>query len=146
MCKDNRLVGCAVNLKRVLHESVYARRQHYALLRRAGEDVATLALAAIKPVGIVERASAQPQNVREPLQIQADRRTTPSAKIQGDALVTGVRSVIIGLRPCSGENDILSSENWLDKEGRSREPLAKRAMADGHPNGLGDRPVADVAA
>ena len=41
-----------------------------APLGRAREDEAALALAAIEPIGVVERAAAQSEDVRKPLQIE----------------------------------------------------------------------------
>src|SRR5215467_4960930 len=52
---------------------------------------------------------------------------------------------MINPRGNSGENDILSLDDRFDQKGRTREPLAKRAVAYRHPYWLRDRSVAHLA-
>jgi len=49
---------------------VHTWGKYDAPLGRAREDEAALALAAIEPIGVVERAAAQSEDVRKPLQIE----------------------------------------------------------------------------
>ena len=81
VCKNDRLVGCPVKMKRMFHERVHTRRKHHALLRRAGKDVAAFGRASIEPVGIVECAAAHSEDVRKSFQIQVERRATAAAEI-----------------------------------------------------------------
>jgi hypothetical protein len=60
MSEYGRLICSAVEFERVLLVEVYTRRKHHALLSGTRENMPTLALTAIKPVGVVERAAAQP--------------------------------------------------------------------------------------
>jgi hypothetical protein len=144
MRKDDRLIRCPIKLKRMLDERIDTSWEHYAHLRRAGKDVATYSLATIKPVWVIERASAQPQDVWKPLHIQANCCTAPITEIQSDPHVTGVRLVTICPRGDSKENDILFPENWFDQEGRTREPLTKSAMTNRDPHGFSGRRVPNV--
>jgi len=102
------------------------------------------ALAAIKPAGVVEGATTQSQNVREPLQIQADCRATPAAEVHGDALVAGIGAMIIPLGGGTAENHILSFEDRFDEKGSTREALTERAMTDRNAHRCRQGFVADV--
>ena len=116
MRKNDRRVRRPVELERVLAVGIQTGGQHYTVLRRAREDVATHSWASIKPIGIVERAPAQPEYVRKSFQVQIHRRAAPAAEIQGDALLAGIRSVIISFWDDSGEHDVLSLEYWFNQE------------------------------
>ena len=93
--------------------------KHYAFLGRAGEDVATRLWASIEPIGVVERASTQAQDIRKSLEIEAEGRAAPAAEVQRYALPATIRLVLVGPRSRSGEDDIFLLKDWLDQVRRS---------------------------
>jgi hypothetical protein len=118
-------VWCPIELEGMLPIDLETGGQHYAFLGRAGEDVAARLWASIEPIGIVERASTQAQDIRKSLEIEAEGRAAPAAEVQRDALPATIRLVLVGPRSRSGEDDIFLLKDWLDQVRRSCKPLAE---------------------
>jgi hypothetical protein len=144
--EDGGLVRYTVKPQGMFFVEPVACWQYHAVLRRAYEDVPTSIGRAIEPVRIIERSAADAENVRKPLQIEADGRCAFFAKMQCYSLSARVRSVVIGLGPHAVEYDVVSLEYRFDQIGRASQPLAKGAVADGDTHWLGRRPIADLAA
>ena len=72
--------------------------------------MAAFAGTAVKPVGIVERAAAQAEDVGEALEIQEELGAAAATEIQRDALVARVGAVVIGFRGTAREHDVLTAE------------------------------------
>jgi hypothetical protein len=108
--------------------------------------MAAVLLAALEPIGIVERAAAESSDVRKALQIEADGRRASAAEIHCNALATGIGPMVIGFQWGSVEYHVLPSEDRFDKICRPRQPLAEGAMADGDAQRLRRCSVADLAA
>ena len=100
----------------VLLVDARARRQHDADLRRAREDMPASRGASLEPVGVVERAAAQSQDVRKSLQIQIERGAACAAEVQGDAflLLSERWSYVLSAAP--EKATIAPLENRLDQE------------------------------
>jgi len=145
--KNGRWVLCSIRQKRMFAEGVETRRKHHTLLCRTRKDVAAFLRTAIKPVGVVERACAQTENVRKSFHIQIQCRPASAAEVQADAHLAGIRSVMIRAHGISGEDDVFSPEYRLDEKRGACELLAKSAMTDRHAYRFGGgRPVTNVAA
>jgi hypothetical protein len=125
--QDDRLVWRPIEPNSVFSESVQARRKHDTLLRRACEDVAACARISIEPVGIVERARANAEDVRKPFEVEIYGRSASAAEIYRDALVAGVRTMIVGFRSGAGERDVRPPEYGFDQIGRPGQLLTTAA-------------------
>jgi hypothetical protein len=146
MGEDGWLVRYTVKPQGMFFVEPVAWWQYHAVLRRAYKDMLTRICGAIEPVWIIERSAAYAENVRKPLEIEADGRCTFFAKMQCHSLSASVRPVVIDSGPHAVEDDVLSLEYRFDQKGRASQPLAKGAVTDGDAHRLGGRPIADVAA
>src|SRR5262245_16812284 len=131
--QHRRRIRAAVEPDGVLEVDLDSGRKHDAVLRRARENVARIVGAPRKPVRIVERAGAEPEEIRKALEIEIERGGAAATEIQRDALVAPVGAVVVGLRRNAREGDVLPAEDRLDQKRRAGEALAERAMADRDP-------------
>src|SRR5215510_9601843 len=104
------------------------------------------ALAPVEPVGIIKGATTHSQDLREALQLEANRGGAPGAEVQGDTLAARIGAVRIALRADAVESHVLPSEDWFDQKGRAGKALAESAMTNCDAHGLRARLVADIAA
>jgi len=125
---------------------VHACGKHDVSLRRPHKYVAILAGAALEPVGIIERAAAQPKDIWKAFEVQANSRPAPAAEVERHAFVARVGAMLVRLRRNAFKHHILLPENGLEEIRGAGEALAETAVADGDAQRLCKRLVANVAA
>jgi hypothetical protein len=140
------LVERPVESKGMFQERRNPGGQDDTALRRAREDVTTGVRASLEPVRVVERPGAHPEKTRKPLEGEIQRRPAAATEVDVDALPAPIGAVIVRSSCRSRKHDGPTLEDRFDQERGSGELLAKGAVADGRPDGVAGRGVANLTA